>query len=113
MSVLTPEQLEEQLACLHCGILWVGSAEQVTNSCRDESGYPTRKPSTIEQQLAALGPAEAQRIRRRYRKLWRTAARRRGLGGVMPELKGNSKNLLAREEALRVYRAHHEQKEKA
>ena len=113
MTQLTPEQLEEQLACLHSGILWIGTEKQVSASALDEEGNPKSNPSTVDRQLAAMDPTEARKIRRRYRKLWRAAARRRGLVGKMSGLHPGSKSLLARDEALRIYRSHQEQQEKA
>jgi hypothetical protein len=104
---LTPEQLEQQLACLHCGILWEGTARQVEASvgkgvCGDKNDT---EATTIKQQLSALEDEDALRKRRRFRKLWRQHAKRVGVGPA--QINSNAtKRHFAYAEAVRIYREH-------
>jgi hypothetical protein len=104
---LTPEQLELQLACLHCGILWEGTATQVEASVGKGVGDDKNdtEATTIKQQLAALEGEDALRKRRRFRKLWRQHAKRSGIDPARLTSSA-SKRHFAYAEALRIYRAH-------
>ena len=98
---LTPAQLEQQLACLYCGILWEGTAEQVQGSVQVSEGN-VAQAGTIKQQLAALDEEQALRVRRRFRKLWRQRAKRLGIDPS--QVSRRSTRHFAYEEALRIYR---------
>jgi hypothetical protein len=94
---LTPSQLREQLACLHCGIAWEGTPKQQIAST---STYLT-SPQFIEQQLSALSPADAKQQRRRFRKLWRAHALRAfGPDFDMGSVASSVKRAFAMREAL-------------
>lgn len=98
---LTSAQLEQQLACLYCGILWEGTTEQVQDSVQT-SGDGVSRAGTIKQQLAALDEEQALRVRRRFRKLWRRHVKRLG---IHPSLVSRrSTRHYAYKEALRIYR---------
>jgi hypothetical protein len=100
---LTPQQLEQQMACLHCGIIWEGTARQVEVSVG--KGVVGTEATTIKQQLSALEDEDALRKRRRFRKLWRQYAKR---CGVDPEkIKSRAtKRHFAYTEAMRIYHEH-------
>ena len=101
VAQLTPEQLEQQLACLYCGILWEGTVEQVQDSVQTSEDNIT-VAGTIKQQLAALDEEQALRIRRRFRKLWRQRAKRLGIDTT--KMSRRSARYFAYKEALRIYR---------
>jgi len=100
-SQLTPQELERQLACLYCGIVWSGTLNQQRASMKSN----TPSISTVDDQLNAMAPDEARAARRKFRKLWRAYAKRNGLSierikkGMM-----GSKVVWAEREALRIYR---------
>ena len=104
---LSPQQLEQQLACLHCGIIWEGTARQVENSVGKCVGGDKNdtEATTIKQQLSALEDEDALRKRRRFRKLWRQHAKRTGVNPA--QIKSNAtKRHFAYTEAVRIYREH-------
>ena len=77
---LSQQALQLQLACLSSGILWEGTLQQIEASYTpDNCELGPGHASTIDRQLASLSPDDARRIRRKFRKLWRTGARRRGI----------------------------------
>ena len=104
---LTPEQLELQLACLHCGILWEGTATQVEASVGKGVGDDKNdtEATTIKQQLASLDGEDALRKRRRFRKLWRRHAKEFGIDPSNVRTKATKRHF-AYAEALRIYREH-------
>ena len=104
---LTPKQLEQQLACLHCGIIWEGTATQVEASvgrgtADDENDT---EAGTIKQQLVAMSPEESRLARRRFRKLWRRHAKEFGIDPSKVQSKATKRHF-AYAEALRIYREH-------
>ena len=104
---LTPKQLEQQLACLHCGILWEGTATQVEASVGKGVGDDKNdtEATTIKQQLSSLEDEDALRKRRRFRKLWRQHAKRSGIDPSRLTTSATKRHF-AYAEALRIYREH-------
>jgi len=113
---LTPEQLELQLACLYCDIIWEGTPHQVNASVgrHTEGKQDGFEATTISQQLAAYEDEVALRKRRRFRKLWRQYAKRNFIRPEQIKSKATKRHF-AYSEALRIYRENQnpEQKEKA
>jgi hypothetical protein len=110
----TKQQIEFQLACLYCGIIWEGTPDQAKASLESINTAERKRAgcadmtrlTTIEQQLALIGPKEARKARRKFRKLWRAAAKRFNVDPRdVHEDKRCAKRHFAYSEALRIYRA--------
>ncbi len=104
-SQLTPQELEQQLACLYCGIIWSGTWKQQQASAKRGLHEGPPFVTTVDDQLNAMAPDEARAARRKFRKLWRSHAKRKGLpiASITKGMMG-SKAIWAEREALHIYR---------